>query len=39
LVDHGRRFAVYVMLGRRATAALVARARAVLDTLVVKRRA
>jgi hypothetical protein len=36
--DHGRRFAAYVLLGRRAPAALSARARAVLDTLTVKRR-
>jgi hypothetical protein len=36
--DHGRRFGAYVMAGRRAPPALVARARAVLDTLRVTRR-
>jgi hypothetical protein len=31
--EHGRSFAAYVLLGRRAPAALAARARGVLDTL------
>jgi hypothetical protein len=34
--DHGRRFEVFVLLGKRAPAALAARARAVLDTLRVR---
>lgn len=33
--DHGRRFAAFLLLGRRAPMALAARARAVLDTLKV----
>jgi hypothetical protein len=37
-VEHGRRFAIYVLLGRRAPPTLAARARAVLDTLRVKKR-
>ena len=37
-VESGRRFAVYVLLGRRAPPMLAARARAVLDTMIVKRR-
>lgn len=37
-VDHGRRFGAYLMAGRRAPPRLVARARAVLDTLRVARR-
>ncbi len=36
--EHGRSLAVYVLLGRKAPARLVARARAVLDTLRVTRR-
>jgi hypothetical protein len=36
--DHGRRFAAFVLLGRRAPPALAARARAVLDTLRVSGR-
>lgn len=35
----GRQFAAYVLLGRRAPASLAARARAVLDTLKVRRQA
>jgi hypothetical protein len=34
--DHGRRFAVFVLVGPRAAKALVRRARAVLDTLRVR---
>ncbi len=36
--EHGRSFAAYVLLGRKAPAALAARARAVLDTLHVASR-
>ncbi len=36
--EHGRSFAAYVLLGRKAPRALVPRARAVLDTLRVARR-
>jgi hypothetical protein len=35
--DHGRRFDAFLLLGRRAPRALVDRARAVLDTLTVRR--
>lgn len=35
--DHGRRFAAYILLGRRAPPRLAERARAVLDTLKVTR--
>ena len=36
--EHGRSFAAYVLLGRKAPARLAARARAVLDTLRVAAR-
>lgn len=35
--DHGRRFAAFILLGRHAPPSLAERARAVLDTLSVKR--
>ena len=38
LSDHGRDFGVYLLVGRRATAATVAKARRVLETLRVERR-
>ena len=36
--DHGRSFGVYILAGQKATAATIARARAVLDTLRVQAR-